>query len=43
MQKLTYTKLADSVLEVDLHNGYTVIVMKTFNYEEEKYNAGGVA
>lgn len=39
MKKLIYTKLADSVLAIDLHNGYTVIVMKTFNYDEEKYKA----
>lgn len=37
MQNLTYTKLADSVLAINLHNGYTVIVMKTFHCKEKKY------
>lgn len=39
MQKrLKYEKIGDSVISVDLHNGYTVIAFATFNYKESTYS-----
>ncbi len=38
MKKLKYVKLADSVLSIDLLNGYTIIAMKSYNYEKKNYD-----
>lgn len=37
--KLTYTKIADSVIEIDLHNGYVVCAMYLHNDKEHNYEA----
>lgn len=37
MNKLTYTKIADSVIEIDLHNDYIVIAMYLHNKENNTY------
>lgn len=37
MNTLTYTKLSDSVLAINLHNGYTVIAMKLFDFKRKVY------
>lgn len=39
MEKLTYTKIADVTLEINLHNGYEVIAFAKYNPETKKYNA----
>lgn len=36
-QKLTYKKIADISLEIDLYNGYSVIVSGLFNKEKQNY------
>jgi hypothetical protein len=37
MNKLTYTKIANDTISIDLHNGYTVVAMELFNYDAKKY------
>lgn len=37
MNKLTYKKIADSIIEIDLLNGYTVIAIKTWNKDTHDY------
>lgn len=36
---LTYEKIADVTLEINLHNGYEVIAFAKYNSETKKYNA----
>ncbi len=38
MKTLTYTRISDSVLSINLHNGYTVIAMKLFDFKRKIYN-----
>lgn len=39
MQKrLKYEKIGDSAISIDLHNGYTVVALASFNYEESTYS-----
>lgn len=39
MQKrLKYEKIGDSIISVDLHNGYTIIALATFDYEKSTYS-----
>lgn len=37
MNKLTYTKIGNATIAIDIQNGYTIIAMKLFNYETKKY------
>lgn len=39
MQKLTYKEYKgnENILEIDLHNGYTIIAIKTWNKEKHNY------
>lgn len=39
MEKLTYQKYkgSDNILTIDLHNGYTVIAIKSWNKEKNNY------
>lgn len=39
MQKLTYAEYKDNdnILEIDLHNGYTIIAIKTWHKENHNY------
>lgn len=37
MKRLTYKKLADSVIAINLQNGYTVVAMELFNRETMRY------
>ena len=39
MKKLTYQKIANSVIEIDLQNGYTIRVIIVPNKEENNYEA----
>ena len=39
MKKLTYKKITDSIIEIDLQNGYTVIAVIIQNKEENIYKA----
>lgn len=39
MQKLTYERVGDSVLKIDLKNGFEVIASYLFNKERSKYTA----
>ena len=33
MDKLTYKKIGNDTISIDLHNGYTVIAMQRFDYD----------
>lgn len=37
MEKLTYTKIGNDSISIDLHNGYTIVAMELFDYETKKY------
>ncbi len=37
MNKLTYKKIGNDTLAIDLQNGYTVIATELFNHEAKKY------
>lgn len=37
MTKLTYKKIGDGVIQIDLLNGYSIIAIELFNYETKKY------
>lgn len=37
-KRLKYEKVADSVISVDLHNGYTIIAFATLNYDNSTYS-----
>ena len=37
MNRLTYKKIADSIIEIDLLNGYTVIAIHTWNKNTHDY------
>lgn len=37
MDRLTYTKIGNDTIAIDLHNGYTIIAMKLFNHKTKKY------
>jgi len=37
MNKLTYTKIGNDTISIDLQNGYTVIATELFNHETKKY------
>lgn len=39
MEKLTYTKIANITLKIDLHNGYEVVVLAEYNENAKKYTA----
>lgn len=39
MQKrLKYEKIGDSAISVDLHNGYTIVALATYDYEKSTYS-----
>lgn len=39
MQKrLKYEKIGDSAISVDLHNGYTIVALATYDYEKCTYS-----
>ena len=37
MEKLTYERIADVTLKIDLHNGYEVVALAIHNFETKKY------
>ena len=37
-KRLKYEKVADLVISVDLHNGYTIIAFATFNHDTSTYS-----
>ena len=37
INKLTYKKIADSIIEIDLLNGYTIIAIRTWNKNTHDY------
>ncbi len=37
MDRLTYTKIGNDTIAIDLHNGYTIIAMELFNHKIKKY------
>lgn len=37
MKKLTYKKIADSVITIDLQNNYSIIALSTYKHEESRY------
>lgn len=37
-EKLYYNKIAGEALSIDIHNGYSVIVMPYFQREDQKYH-----
>ena len=39
MEKLTYAKIANITLKIDLHNGYEVVVLAEYNENAKKYTA----
>ena len=39
MEKLTYTKIANITLKIDLHNGYEVVVLAEYNENAKKCTA----
>lgn len=38
MERLSYQKLGDDTISIDLHNGFSVIAIELFNHEIQKYN-----
>lgn len=40
MKRLTYQKYkgSDNILTIDLHNGYTIIAIKSWNKDKQNYN-----
>ena len=38
MQKLEYKKINDNLITIDLHNGYTVIAILSWQHEKQNYN-----
>lgn len=38
MQKLVYEKINDNLITIDLHNGYTVIAILSWNHEDQNYS-----
>ncbi len=39
MKRLIYKKVGDIVIDIDLHNGYTIRCMVIYNYKTKKYDA----
>lgn len=37
MNKLTYTKIGNDTIAIDIQNGYTIIATELFNHETKKY------
>jgi len=37
MNKLTYTKIGNDTIAIDLQNGYTIVAMELFNHETKNY------
>lgn len=37
MEKLTYERIADVTLKINLHNGYEVVALARHNFESKKY------
>ena len=37
MKRLTYTKIGDSVISINIENNYSIIAVSTYNYTESKY------
>ena len=37
MAKLSFTRKADSVISIDLHNNYSIIATSLYSFDEQKY------
>lgn len=37
MNKLTYTKIGNDTISIDLHNGFTIVAMELYDYDSRNY------